>query len=91
MKTVKPYVTYSISKFHLLFIYFSYLFCPKKYIKEENYVFTRSFYICTKISLYNYFMVSMSGWPDPNTRESCKSQEKCAKHEPKASDFARFS
>ena len=36
-------------------------------------------------------MVSVFGWPDPNTRESCESWEKRAKHEPKASDFARFS
>ena len=38
-------------------------------------------------------MVSLFGWPDPNvnTRESCESKEKRAKHEPKASDFARFS
>ena len=36
-------------------------------------------------------MVSVFGWPDPNTRESCESEEKRAKHEPKASDFARFS
>ena len=25
------------------------------------------------VVLYNYFMVSMFGWPDPNTRESCES------------------
>ena len=24
-------------------------------------------------SLTNYFMVSVFGWPDPNTRESCES------------------
>jgi hypothetical protein len=23
--------------------------------------------------LYNYFMVSVFGWPDPNTRECCES------------------
>ena len=23
--------------------------------------------------IYNYFMVSVFGWPDPNTRESCES------------------
>ena len=43
------------------------------------------------IILTNYFMVSVFGWPDPNTRESYDSQEKCVKHEPKASYFARFS
>ena len=25
------------------------------------------------IGLYNYFMVSVFGWPDPNTRECCES------------------
>ena len=29
--------------------------------------------------LYNYFMVSVFGWPDPNARESCESSEKRAK------------
>jgi hypothetical protein len=23
--------------------------------------------------IYNYFMVSVFGWPDPNTRECCES------------------
>jgi hypothetical protein len=41
--------------------------------------------------LHNYFMVSMFGWPDPNTRECCESYEKRAKHEPKASEYASFS
>ena len=38
-------------------------------------------------------MVSVFGWPDPNTRESGESREKRTKHEPnsKASDFARSS
>ena len=26
-----------------------------------------------RLVLYNYFMVSVFGWPDPNTRESCES------------------
>ena len=62
------------------------------------------------LRIYNYFMVSVfgwpielyyssmfqmyyssMGWPDPNTRESCESYEKRAKHEPKASDIVRFS
>jgi ABC-type transport system involved in Fe-S cluster assembly fused permease/ATPase subunit len=50
------------------------------------------------IVLYNYFMVSVFGWPDPNTRECCEKARnrvegewRAEEDEPKASDFARFS
>ena len=35
-------------------------------------------------------MVSVLGWPDPDTQKSCVSEEKCTKYQPKASYFARF-
>jgi hypothetical protein len=40
-------------------------------IKNENNInFLRSLK-GFRIGLYNYFMVSVFGWPDPNTRECC--------------------
>jgi hypothetical protein len=48
--------------------------------------------------IYNYFMVSVFGWPDPNTRKCCEKarnrvegERRAEEDEPKASDFARFS
>jgi hypothetical protein len=26
-----------------------------------------------RVEIYNYFMVSVFGWPDPDTRECCES------------------
>jgi len=53
--------------------------------------FTLHKQILLRSIIYNYFMVSMFGWPDPNTWECFLSQEKRAKSLAFGSGFACFS